>query len=159
VSLPILTGTGRVITDPELRYAASGGAVVRVRLAFNSRKKDPNTGEWVDDSTFFVRGTAFGQLAESIAESLTKGLEVVVTGRMKTEQWEKNGEKQEGTSLLIDSIGPSLRYATAKVTKASGNRSGQPGNGGQSSGGWGGQSPTADPWATQGASHSDRPPF
>lgn len=120
MSLPTLNGTARLIDAPELRFTASGGAVVKVRLAFNSRKKDPQSGEWKDDSSFFVTGTAFGQGAENIAETLTRGLEVVVSGRLKTESWEtKQGEKRSGTSLLIDSIGPSLRGATAKVSKAS----------------------------------------
>jgi single-strand DNA-binding protein len=122
MSLPSVNGTARLIEDPELRFAASGGAVVKVRLAFNSRKKDPQSGEWKDDSSFFVTGTAFGQAAENIAETLTRGLEVVVSGRMKTDSWEsKDGEKRSAPALLIDSIGPSLRSATAKVTKASGN--------------------------------------
>lgn len=120
MSLPTLNGTARLIEDPDLRFAASGGAVVKVRLAFNSRKKDPNTGEWKDDASFFVTGTAFGQAAENIAETLTRGLEVVVSGRMKTDSWEtKQGEKRSGPALFIDSIGPSLRSATAKVSKAS----------------------------------------
>jgi single-strand DNA-binding protein len=119
MSLPSLNGTARLIEDPELRFAASGGAVVKVRLAFNSRKKDPQSGEWKDDSSFFVTGTAFGQAAETIAETLTRGLEVVVSGRMKTDSWEsKDGEKRSAPALLIDSIGPSLRSATAKVSKA-----------------------------------------
>lgn len=130
MSLPSVNGTARLIEDPELRFAASGGAVVKVRLAFNSRKKDPQSGEWKDDASFFVTGTAFGQAAENIAETLTRGLEVVVSGRMKTDSWEtKEGEKRSAASLLIDSIGPSLKSATAKVTKASGG-SGQ-GNGRQ----------------------------
>lgn len=120
MTLPSLNGTARLIEDPELRFAASGGAVVKVRLAFNSRKKDPQSGEWKDDASFFVTGTAFGQAAENIAETLTRGLEVVVSGRMKTDSWEsKEGEKRSAPALLIDSIGPSLRSATAKVSKAS----------------------------------------
>lgn len=118
MSLPTLNGTARLMDNPQLRYGASGGAVVTVRLAFNSRKKDPQSGEWKDDSSFFVDGKAFGPAAENIAESLTRGLEVVVSGRMKTDQWEKDGEKKSRPELLIDFIGPSLRSATAKVTKA-----------------------------------------
>jgi single-strand DNA-binding protein len=117
MSLPVLNGTARLIEDPQLRYAASGGAVVKIRLAFNSRKKD-QSGEWVDDAVFYIRGTAFGKAAENIAETLQRGMEVVVSGRMKTESWESNGEKKEASSLLVDSIGPSLRMATARVEKA-----------------------------------------
>jgi single-strand DNA-binding protein len=173
MSLPTMNGTARLMDDPQLRYAASGSAVVTVRLAFNSRKKDPQTGEWKDDASFFVDGKAFGQAAENIAETLTRGLEAVVSGRLKTESWEtKQGEKRSGTSLLIDSIGPSLRSATAKVTKASSSGGGsgrqqyerarqassQEGMddpwtsgaapAGQSSGAWG-----------AGAGYSDQPPF
>lgn len=122
MTLPTLNGTARLIEDPELRFAAgSGKAVVKVRLAFNARKKDPNSGEWVDSDTFFVDGKAFEHAAENIAESLTRGMEVVVSGRLRTEKWEtKGGEKRSVPSLLIDSIGPSLRFATAVVTKAPG---------------------------------------
>ncbi|MEU8682931.1 single-stranded DNA-binding protein [Streptomyces sp. NPDC048611] len=125
MSLPALSGTARLIDDPELRYGASGSAVVKVRLAFNSRKKGQN-GQWVDDATFFVNGKAFGQAAENIAESLQRGMEVVVSGRMKTESWEtKAGEKRSETALLVDSIGPSLRNATAQVSKAGGSGQGR----------------------------------
>ena len=120
MSLPTLNGTARLMDDPELRYGASGGAVVMVRLAFNSRKKDPQSGEWKDDSSFFVNGKAFGPAAENIAETLGRGMEVVVSGRMKTDSWEKDGEKKSRPELLLDSIGPSLRSATAKVTKTGG---------------------------------------
>ncbi|MDX3232948.1 single-stranded DNA-binding protein [Streptomyces sp. ME19-01-6] len=122
--LPTLNGTARLIEDPELRYAASGGAVARVRLAFNSRKKD-QAGQWVDDASFFVTGTAFGQAAENIAATLQRGMEVVVSGRMKTDSWEKDGEKQSRPALLLDSVGPSLRFATARVEKSGGSGSGR----------------------------------
>lgn len=125
MSLPTLNGTARLTDDPQLRYAASGSAVVKVRLAFNSRKKDPQSGEWKDDAVFYVDGTAFGQAAENIAGSLARGVEVVVAGRLKTESWEKDGEKRSGTALLIDSIGPALRNATARVEKAGGSGSGK----------------------------------
>ncbi|CAK7288609.1 single-stranded DNA-binding protein [Streptomyces misionensis] len=120
MSLPTLNGTARLMDDPQLRYGASGGAVVTVRLAFNSRKKDPQSGEWKDDASFFVDGKAFGPAAENIAESLARGLEVVVSGRLKTDSWEKDGEKRSRPELLLDSIGPSLRNATAKVSKTTG---------------------------------------
>ena len=142
--LPNLNGSGRLIEDPSLRYSASGTAVVTVRLAFNSRKKDQN-GNWVDDATFFVDGKAFGPSAENIAGSLTRGLEVVVSGRMKTESWEtKEGEKRSSAVLMLDSIGPSLRNSTARVEKV------QSGQGQSSSGGWGGAPQgSQDPWASQ----------
>jgi|tagenome__1003787_1003787.scaffolds.fasta_scaffold20952191_4 single-strand DNA-binding protein len=122
MSLPTLNGTARLMDDPQLRYSASGSAVVTVRLAFNSRKKDQQSGEWKDDASFFVDGKAFGPAAENIAETLSRGLEVVVSGRMKTDSWEKDGEKKSRPELLLDAIGPSLRSATAKVTKAGGKK-------------------------------------
>ena len=123
MSLPMLNGTARLIEDPQLRYGASGGAVVTVRLAFNSRKKD-QSGQWVDDATCFLDGKAFGASAENIVESVSRGMEVVVSGRLKTESWEKDGEKRSKTVLMVDSIGPSLRFATAKVSKAGGSGQG-----------------------------------
>lgn len=146
MSLPTLTGTARLMQDPELRFGASGGAVVKVRLAFNSRKKDPQSGEWKDDASFFIDGKAFGQSAENLAESLSRGMEVVVSGRLKTEQWEKDGEKRSAPALLIDSIGPSLRGATAKVSKAGGSGQGQQAQARQQQ-----SAGAGDPWASPGA--------
>ncbi|MGO1025623.1 single-stranded DNA-binding protein [Streptomyces rubiginosohelvolus] len=182
MSLPTMHGTARLIDDPELRFGAgSGKAVVRVRLAFNSRKKDKDTNEWVDGDTFFVDGKAFDQAAEHIAESLTRGMEVVVSGRLRTEKWETGqGEKRSAPALLIDAIGPSLARATAVVTKASSsgsggqgreafqrarqeqgavsaedpwasNTPGASGNAAPAGGGWGGGS--------QSGGYSDEPPF
>ena len=148
MSLPTLNGTGRLIEDPQLRYSASGSAVVKLRLAFNSRKKD-QSGQWVDDAVFYVRGTAFGKAAENIAETLQRGMEVVVSGRLKTESWESNGEKKEGTSLLVDSIGPALRSATAQVTKSGGSGDGQQQY--QAARQASSQQGREDPWATSGA--------
>lgn len=163
MSLPTLNGTARLIDAPELRFSPGGKAVVRVRLAFNARRKDQQSGEWVDGDSFFIDGKAFERAAENIAESLDKGMEVVVSGRLKTEKWEtKDGEKRSAPALLIDSIGPSLRFATAAVTKAGGSGSGRqeyaqarprqaPGSGdpwgaaaqnaGQNAGGWGEEPP------------------
>lgn len=163
MSLPVMTGVGRLIEDPELKFAPSGMAICRLRLAFNSRKKDESTGQWADDKTFFVDGTAFKQVAENIAESLTRSMEVCVTGRLVTESWnDKNtGEKRSKTALLIDEIGPSIRFATATVKKME--RSG-----GQSNGGGGarwnqGGGPADDPWAStasasSGGGFGDEPP-
>jgi single-strand DNA-binding protein len=121
MSLPTLNGTARLIDAPELRFSAQGTAVVKVRLAFNSRKRDPATNEWVDSDSFFIDGKVFGQHAQNLADSLDKGMEVIVSGRLKTERWEtREGEKRSGPSLLIDSIGPTLRYATATVSKVQG---------------------------------------
>jgi single-strand DNA-binding protein len=119
MSLPTMNGTARLIEAPELRFSAQGKAVVKVRLAFNARRKDQQTGEWIDGDSFFIDGKAFDKAAENIAETLDKGMEVVVSGRLKTDKWEtREGEKRSAAALLIDSIGPSLRSATAKVSKS-----------------------------------------
>lgn len=142
MSLPPIFGTARLLDDPELRFSPSGTAVCRVRLAFNSRRKNPDTQQWEDADTLFVDGTVFKQEAENVAESLTRGMEVVVYGRMKTERYEtREGEKRSATKLMIDGIGPSLKFATAKVNKLS--RSGGAGDNG---GGFGGGSD--DPWSS-----------
>src|SRR5687768_5485929 len=95
MSLPTMSGVGRCTEDPSLRFAGNGTAVCTVNLAFNSRRKNQHTQEWEDGDTFFVRATAFKELAESMAESLTRGCEVVVSGRLKTDSWE---DKNSGES-------------------------------------------------------------
>lgn len=154
MSLPNLSGVGRLVEDPQLRFAQSGTAVCSVNLAFNSRRQNPQTREWEDGDSFFVRATAFKELAESMAESLTRGCEVVVSGRLKLDRWEdKEGAKRSAPSLLIDAIGPNLRYATADVRKA------------DRSGGFGGgkSAPADDPWGSApsagSGSFADEPPF
>lgn len=148
MALATMSGTGRLTQDPELRFSNNGVAIATVNLAFNSRRKNQATGEWEDGDVFFVRGTAFKQLAENVAETLTKGTEVHVSGRLKTDQWEdkQTGDKRSATALLIESIGPSLAWATAKVSKVS--RDGASlGGGGYDTGGLAG--PSSD----------DSPPF
>lgn len=156
VSLPNLSGVGRLTEDPQLRFAPSGTAVCTVNLAFNSRRQNPQTREWEDGDSMFVRATAFKELAESMAESLTRGCEVVVSGRLKLDRWEdKEGNKRSAPSLLIDAIGPNLRFATATVNKA--DRSGGSGGGAK-------QDAADDPWgqappAGSGGFAGDPPPF
>lgn len=143
MSIPPIFGTARLIDDPALRFAPSGMAVCTVRLAFNSRRKNQETGAWEDGDTLFVDGTVFKQEAENVAESLARGMEVIVYGRLKTERYEtREGEKRSATKLMIDGIGPSLKFATAKVQKLA--RS----NGGQASGGNSFGGGHDDPWAT-----------
>jgi single-strand DNA-binding protein len=159
MSLPTLSGTARLTADPELRFAPSGVAVAKMNLAFNARRKNESTGQWEDGDTFFVEAVAFKQLAENIAESFIRGMEVVVTGRLKTDQWndKQTGEKRSKPSLLIDSIGPSIAFATAKVQKMDrSNSSGQTRR----------QQPADDPWATatpagnsSSSGFDDEPPF
>lgn len=153
--LPILSGTGRLVADPELRYSSSGVAVARMKIAFSSNKKDAN-GNWVDGDKLFVKAVAFKQLAENICESLAKGMEVNVTGRLKTEEWEKDGQKHFDVSLTIDSLGPNLSYATAKISKVSRDK---PASTGQAdpyagaSAGWGNQE------SSWGSTADSPPPF
>ena len=117
MSLPTMTGVGRLTGEPELRVAQTGTFVCRVPLAFNSRRKDGN-GEWVDGDTFFVTGTVFGDMAERVAESLSKGTEVLVTGRLKTRKYtDRDGNDRSVVDLMVDSIGPSMRWANVKVAK------------------------------------------
>ncbi|MEV5606984.1 single-stranded DNA-binding protein [Streptomyces sp. NPDC052225] len=124
MSLPTMTGVGRLVADPELRFTANGKAVANIRLAFNSRRLNQQTQQWEDGDTFWVNGTAWEKLGEHAAETLAQGMEVVVTGDLRTEQWEKDGQKNSRPALIIRSIGPSLAYATATVTKAAAQQQG-----------------------------------
>lgn len=140
MSLPNLSGTGRLTADVELRYSAKGTAVASLRLAFNSRRRDEQ-GNWSDGDTFYVRATVFGRLAENAAESFAKGHEVVVSGRLKTDEWsdKQDGSKRSAPSLLLDSIGGSCSLDTVTVHRME-----------RSSGGFGDRRPTGpseqDPW-------------
>lgn len=120
MSLPSMHGMGRLTAEPELRFAKSGTAVCTVPLAFNARRYDKERGEWVDGDVFFIRGTVFGDAAENASESYGRGDEVVVFGRLKTDQWQdrNTGEKRSATSMLIDAIGPSTRSGKAQVAKS-----------------------------------------
>ncbi|MFI9304811.1 single-stranded DNA-binding protein [Kitasatospora aureofaciens] len=162
MSLPTLTGVGRVVADPELRFTPAGHAVARVRLVFQNRRLNSQTQQWEDGDTLWIDGTAWNQLAEHVAETLTQGMEVLVTGDPRTESWEQDGQKRSKVSLTIRSIGPSLAYATAQVKKAQRDGNGQQGGGQR-------QQPTQrpqqarqqpqnDPWATDNATGTE-PPF
>jgi single-strand DNA-binding protein len=153
-----LTVVGNLTGDPELRFIQSGAAVVNFTVASTPRTFDRQSNEWKDGDTLFMRCSLWREAAENVAESLTKGMRVIVTGRLVSRSWEANGEKRTVTEMQVDEVGPSLRYATAKVTRTQ--RSG--GNGGGFSGGGGGFSAPAggsdnDPWAS--APASDEPPF
>jgi single-strand DNA-binding protein len=132
---PIITIVGNLTNDPELRFTPSGAAVANFTVAITPRKKQGD--EWVDDEerTTFYRCTAWRQFAENIAESLQKGQRVIVQGRFTARNWEtKEGEKRTSFDLQVDSVGPELRWATAKVSKVA--------KGGFSQGG-----PDDDPWS------------
>lgn len=168
----IITIIGNLTAEPELRFTPSGAAVANFTIASTPRQFDRQSNEWKDGETLFLRCSLWREAAENVAESLSKGTRVVVTGRLVSRSYEtKEGEKRTSMELQVDEIGPSLRYATAKVVKAQ--RSGGSDFGGNR-GGFGGQqqqsSQDADPWATPaqgggqgggwGATSSfDEPPF
>lgn len=116
--LPQLHGEFTVVADPDLRFAPSGQAIARVRLVANSRKKGDD-GEWTNDKTLWMRGTAFGKIAENIAESVEQGTRVVVTGRLVTDEWKDKDTDQprQATALLIDKFGIDLMFDPAKSMK------------------------------------------
>ncbi|WP_426505400.1 single-stranded DNA-binding protein [Dactylosporangium sp. McL0621] len=113
-----VTVVGNLTDDPELRYLPDGKAMARFSVASTPRRFDQGKGAYVDGNTLFMRCTAFGPIAEHIAESLSKGARVVVVGRLEQSQWQtEGGEKRSAIGLLIEEVGPSLRWATAKVQK------------------------------------------
>ena len=152
-----ITVIGNLTGDPELRFIQSGAAVVNFTVASTPRTFDRQSNEWKDGETLFMRCSLWREAAENVAESLTKGMRVLVTGRLVSRSWEANGEKRTVTEMQVDEVGPSLRYATAKVTRTQ--RAGGQGGGGFSGGG--SSSPAggsdSDPWAS--APASDEPPF
>ncbi len=165
----IITVVGNLTADPELRFTPSGAAVANFTVASTPRMFDRQTNEWKDGEALFLRCNIWRQAAENVAESLTRGARVIVSGRLKQRSFEtKEGEKRTVMELEVDEIGPSLRYATAKVNKgsrgsSSGGGYGSSGSSG-SSGGYG--SPPDDPWGaappagqTAGAGLSEEPPF
>ena len=133
----VITVVGNLTADPELRFTASGAAVANFTVASTPRTFDRATGEWKDGEALFLRCNIWRQAAENVAESLTRGSRVIVSGRLKQRSFEtKEGEKRTVIELEVDEIGPSLRYATAKVNRAQ--RSDGGGGGGYGSGGGGG---------------------
>jgi single-strand DNA-binding protein len=155
-----LTIIGNLTNDPELRFTPSGAAVANFTVASTPRMFDRQSNEWKDGETLFMRCSVWRDAAENVAESLQRGSRVIVTGRLKSRSYEtKEGEKRTVVELEVDELGPSLRYATAKVNKTSrggggggfggGGGGGYGGGGGGGGFGGGGQSgPADDPWAT-----------
>ncbi len=168
-----ITVVGNLTADPELRFTPSGAAVANFTVASTPRIFDRQSSEWKDGEALFLRCNIWREAAENVAESLTRGSRVIVTGRLKQRSFEtREGEKRTVFEVEVDEIGPSLRYATAKVNKAS--RSGGGGGGFGGGGGGGGGSrqgsapassaPADDPWGSAPASGSfgggdDEPPF
>ncbi len=166
----IITVIGNLTADPELRFTSSGAAVANFTVASTPRTFDRSSGEWKDGEALFLRCNIWRQAAENVAESLTKGSRVIVNGRLKQRSFEtREGERRTVVELEVDEIGPSLRYATAKVNKISRSDSGGGGFGsGRSGGGSGGSggsgAPADDPWGSAPAAgssggYSDEPPF
>ncbi|MDA8435699.1 MAG: single-stranded DNA-binding protein [Actinomycetales bacterium] len=144
-----LTIVGNLTNDPELRFTPSGAAVASFTVASNSRYLDKTTNEWKDGEPVFMRCSVWRQYAENVAESLTRGTRVIVTGRLKQRSYEtREGEKRTVLEMEVDDVGPALRTATAKVTKVA--RAGGGGSG-FGDGGFGGSTGagTDDPWAAQ----------
>ncbi len=139
----IITVVGNLVDDPELRFTPSGAAVANFRIASTPRTFDKQTNEWKDGDALFLSCSVWRQAAENVAESLQKGMRVVVQGRLKQRSYEtREGEKRTVVELEVDEVGPSLKYATAKVARVQ--RSG--GGGGYSGGG--NTSGGDDPWAS-----------
>jgi single-strand DNA-binding protein len=158
-----VTVVGNLTDDPELRFTPSGAAVANFTVASTPRFLDKATNEWKDGDALFMRCSIWRQSAEYVAESLQRGMRVIVQGRLKQRTYEtKEGEKRTVVELEVDEVGPSLRYATAKVTKAQRGGGGGGNFGGGGSGGGGGNFGGGDdPWATPapGGDFSDEPPF
>ncbi len=135
----VITVVGNLTADPELRFTPAGAAVANFTVASTPRTFDRQTSEWKDGDALFMRCNIWREAAENVAESLTRGARVVVTGRLRQRSYEtREGEKRTVVELEVDEIGPSLRYATAKVNKANRGGGGGGGNFGGSSGGSGG---------------------
>jgi len=174
-----ITIAGNLVDDPELRFTPAGQPVARFRVASTPRFRDNSTGEWKDGDSLFLTCNVWRQAAENVAESLTRGMRVIVSGRLRQRSYEtKEGEKRTVYEVEVDDVGPSLRNASAKVNRVArsggdggygggqrgsggsgGRSSGGQSSGGQGGGGYGGGEP--DPWATgsSGGGYSDEPPF
>ncbi|MCW3813859.1 single-stranded DNA-binding protein [Micromonospora sp. DR5-3] len=163
-----ITVIGNLTDDPELRFTPSGAAVAKFRVASTPRFMDKASGEWKDGEPLFLSCTVWRQAAENVAESLQRGARVIVSGRLRQRSYEtREGEKRTVIELEVDEIGPSLRYATAKVQKMS--RSGGGGGFGGGGGGQGGGGNFDDPWASAapapsrggsgGGNFDEEPPF
>lgn len=166
---PTITIVGNLTADPELRFVSSGIPVASFTVASTPRTMNKQTNQWEDGEPMFVRCSVWREHGENVANSLTKGTRVVVTGKLQVRSYEHNGAQRTSIEMTVDEIGPSLRYATAQVTKAG--RSGGNG-GGYGGGGYGGgnasrgnvsyDAPTGgssqDQWSSP-SSFDDAPPF
>jgi single-strand DNA-binding protein len=170
----VITVVGNLTDDPELRFTPSGAAVASFTVASTPRTLNRQTQQWEDGDTLFLRCSIWRQAAENVAESLQRGMRVIVQGRLKQRSFEtREGEKRTVVELDVDEVGPSMKYATAKVTRtqrssaggygSSGPSGGAPAGAGAGGGGsddpWGSRpaAPASDPWSGGGA--TDEPPF
>ena len=143
-----ITVVGNLVDDPELRFTPSGAAVANFRIASTPRTFDKQSNEWKDGEALFLSCSVWRQAAENVAESLQKGMRVVVQGNLRSRQYEtREGEKRTVFEIQVDEVGPSLKYATAKVTRTQ-RQGGSSYGGGQQGGGQGGAPADNDPWAT-----------
>src|ERR1700726_366135 len=168
-----ITIAGNLVDDPELRFTPAGQPVALFRVASTPRYLDKNTNEWKDGDSLFLTCNVWRQAAENVAESLTRGMRVIVMGRLHQRSYEtREGEKRTVYEVEVDDVGPSLRNASAKVTKSNRSGGGGGGGGGQGGsgrggsggqGGWSGGRASDDPWASDaggfGEGSSDEPPF
>jgi single-strand DNA-binding protein len=156
-----ITLVGNLVDDPELRFTPSGAAVANFRVASTPRTYDRQSGEWKDGEALFLSCSVWRQAAENVAESLQRGTRVIIQGRLKSRSYEdREGQKRTVFEIDVDEVGPSLRSATAKVTKAT--RQGPSGNSGGFGGGGNGpqgSTPQNDPWASPGEGQRQNDPW
>lgn len=162
----VITVIGNLTADPELRFTPAGAAVANFTIASTPRTFDRQSNEWKDGEALFLRASVWKEAAENVAETLTKGMRVMAQGRLRSRSYDtKEGERRTVMELEVDEVGPSLRYASAKVTRSargagegSANRNAGGGfNNTSASQGGGWNAPAADPWKTSQA--SQEPPF
>jgi single-strand DNA-binding protein len=164
-----ITIAGNLVDDPELRFTPAGQPVARFRVASTPRFRDNATGEWKDGDSLFLTCNVWRQAAENVAESLRRGMRVIVSGRLRQRSYEtKEGEKRTVYEVEVDDVGPSLRNASAKVNRIARTRADNgsdngrmaPANQGASPGNGGHAGADPDPWASDTAGgYSDEPPF
>jgi len=157
----IITVIGNLTNDPELRFTPGGDAVANFTIASTPRTFDRNSNEWKDGDPLFLRSSLWREAAQNAAETLTKGMRVIASGRLKQRSFEQDGQKRTVIEFEVDEIGPSLKYANAKVNRTQRNGNTQPAQSQQPSqqpaqGGWGGQPSNAGGW---GSGPSNEPAF
>ena len=155
-----ITMIGNLVADPELRFTPSGAAVASFRVASTPRFFDKQSNEWRDGDSLFLTCNVWRQQAENVTESLSKGMRVIVVGRLRQRSYEtRDGERRQVMEIEVDDVGPALRNAKAAVERIARDGGYNAGNAG-GAGGFGGGQAADDPWSTPaGAASSDEPPF